>query len=112
MGYTRVFKNDTITLSKVVGKEEYWLYDTTRGMNLSMRAKTEQAAFIEALMYYQKRLSKVEGELVDVVKSNEDLYAWANHYYGATRVSVYEDYMLLIEENRDITQIDFEFKSL
>ena len=57
-----VFKNDTIALSKVENKEEYWLYDYTRGMNLSMRAKSEQDAFVESLMYYQKRLKEVEAE--------------------------------------------------
>lgn len=60
-GNIQIFKNDTITLIKTE-KEGYWLYDTTRGMNLSMRAKTEQESFIEALTYYQKRLSKVEEE--------------------------------------------------
>ena len=58
-----VFKNDTINLSKHPTKEEFWLYDYTRGMNLSMRAKSEQQAFIEALTYYQKRLTAVEKEL-------------------------------------------------
>ena len=38
----------------------FWLYDKTRGFNLSMRAKTERDAFVEALTYYQERLSKVE----------------------------------------------------
>lgn len=60
--YISVFKNDNITVSKHKDKEEFWLYDYTRGMNLSMRAKTEQQAFIEALTYYQKRLRKVENE--------------------------------------------------
>lgn len=60
--YITIFKNETITLSKHIDKEDYWLYDKTRGMNLSMRAKTEQEAFVEALTYYQKRLSEVEEE--------------------------------------------------
>ena len=38
----------------------FWLYDETRGMNLAMRAATEQAAFVEALTYYQGRLSDLE----------------------------------------------------
>ena len=38
----------------------FWLYDTTRGMNLSMRAKTSTDAFVEALTYYQRRLSEME----------------------------------------------------
>ena len=40
----------------------FWLYDKTRGMNLSMRANNETDAFVEALHYYQKRLAKVEQE--------------------------------------------------
>lgn len=38
----------------------FWLYDETRGMNLAMRAKTEQEAFVNALEYYQHRLKEVE----------------------------------------------------
>jgi len=30
-------------------------------MNLSMKAKTKDDAFVEALTYYQKRLKQVEG---------------------------------------------------
>lgn len=52
----------TDTLSLTEQKNGFWLYDKTRGMNLSMRAKTEQAAFVEALTYYQKRLLFVECE--------------------------------------------------
>ncbi len=48
----------TINLARC--SDGYWLHDTTRGMNLSMRAKTPTEAFIEALTYYQKRLSEVE----------------------------------------------------
>lgn len=50
----------TPTLALTECKDGFWLYDETRGMNLSMRAKTEQAAFVEALSYYQDRLSEVE----------------------------------------------------
>ena len=60
-GNILVFKNDTLSLVKTL-KEGYWLYDSVRGMNIAMSAETEQSAFIEALMYYQKRLSKVELE--------------------------------------------------
>lgn len=56
--YTTVFENDTITLSH--GHDGYWLYDETRSMNLSMRAKTEQEAFVQTILYYQERLSEVE----------------------------------------------------
>lgn len=62
MKYIIIFKNETLQLSKDPNKEEYWLYDITREMNLSMRAKTERGAFVEALTYYQKRLIKVEKE--------------------------------------------------
>ena len=55
----RVFKTDTLALSEC--KDGFWLYDETRGMNLSMRAKTERSALIEALEYYQERLKEVEG---------------------------------------------------
>jgi len=58
MKNTLIFKNDTLTLTEC--KDGFWLYDTTRGMNLAMRAKTEQEAFIKALEYYQKRLTTVE----------------------------------------------------
>jgi len=56
--YTTVFENDTITLSQ--GRDGYWLYDETRSMNLSMKAKTEQEAFVETILYYQERLSEIE----------------------------------------------------
>lgn len=62
----------TWKLSKTLSLSEYqspksghfgfWLYDETRGMNLSMRAKTERDAFVEALHYYQLRLANVEKE--------------------------------------------------
>jgi len=38
------------------GSYGFWLHDKTRGMNLSIRAKTAEAAFVEALTYYQGRL--------------------------------------------------------
>lgn len=59
-----VIKNHILS-SKLCLTEQtdgFWLYDETRGMNLSMRAKTAQDAFVEALTYYQDRLKKVEGE--------------------------------------------------
>ncbi len=55
--------NGVLTLSvsdKDGYKDGYWLYDKQRRMNLSMRAKSERDAFIEALTYYQQRLSSVE----------------------------------------------------
>jgi len=56
----QVFENKTLSLHECA--DGFWLYDETQGMNIAMRAKTEQAAFIEALMYYQERLKKIENE--------------------------------------------------
>ncbi len=51
---------ETLTLSEC--SDGFWLYDKTRGMNLSMRAKTPQDAFVECISYYQRRLNEVESE--------------------------------------------------
>jgi hypothetical protein len=59
-----VFKIDTLSL--VECNDGYYLYDTILGMNISMRAKTEQDAYIEALMYYQKRLQEVIKDYKDL----------------------------------------------
>ncbi len=53
-----VFKTDTLSLHEC--NDGYWLYDYVVGMNISMRAKTEQDACIEALLYYQKKLVAVK----------------------------------------------------
>lgn len=57
--------SETLTLCEYQnpknGSFGFWLYDKTRGMNLSMRAKTSTDAFVEALTYYQRRLAEVEG---------------------------------------------------
>jgi hypothetical protein len=50
------------------GNFGFWLYDSTRGMNLSMKATSEQEAFVEALTYYQRRLTEVESELSDLTQ--------------------------------------------
>lgn len=50
------------TLALTECTDGFWLYDKTRGMNLAMRAKTAQDAFVEALEYYQVRLRQVESE--------------------------------------------------
>jgi hypothetical protein len=47
-----LFKNDNITLS-IDNKGLFWLYDKVVSQNLSMNAKSEREAFIEALKYYQ-----------------------------------------------------------
>ncbi len=57
------------TLSLVERDDGFWLYDRTRGMNLSMRAKTPQDAFVEALRYYQYRLTEVETQYATLKKS-------------------------------------------
>lgn len=44
------------------GHKGFWLYDETRGMNLAMRAPSERDALVDALDYYQDRLSAVEQE--------------------------------------------------
>jgi hypothetical protein len=74
--YESIFKNETLALSKGINArahEGYWLYDETLGMNIAMKAKTEQAAFVEALMYYQGRLKQVESSLHSL-KSKVDLF--------------------------------------
>ena len=38
----------------------FWLWDSIRRMNLSIRAQTPQDALVEGLMYYQRRLSELE----------------------------------------------------
>ena len=59
-----VFKIDTLSL--VECNDGYYLYDTVVGMNISMRAKTEQDACIQALLYYQRRLTEVKIEYKDL----------------------------------------------
>lgn len=62
---SKVIKNikfdDTLSLTEC--NDGFWLYDSIRGMNLSVRAKTDQAALFEALKYYQKRLAVTENNL-------------------------------------------------
>ena len=65
--HTVIFKNDTIVLS-YHEREKFWLYDKIAGMNLAMRAETEQEAFAEAITHYQKRLIETKKELKDITK--------------------------------------------
>ena len=63
--HTLIFKTENLTLSEGAktntrNAQGFYLYDQSRGMHLSMRAKTERAALVEALEYYQKRLTEVE----------------------------------------------------
>lgn len=62
----------TLCLSEC--KDGFWLYDETRGMNLAMRAKTRDEAFIDALEYYQERLKEVETEY-RLLKGKVDAFA-------------------------------------
>lgn len=59
-----VFKIDTLSLTEC--NDGYYLYDTVLGMNISMRAKTEQDAFIQSLLYYQRRLIEVKSDYNDL----------------------------------------------
>lgn len=65
----------TNTLSITECTDGFWLYDETRGMNLSMQAKSEEAAFVEALEYYQERLQEVENDY-------NNLKAKVDHFVG------------------------------
>lgn len=59
MGKTirKVFKLDTLSLHECT--DGYYLYDYVIGMNIAMHAKTEQNAYIEALLWYQKDREKI-----------------------------------------------------
>ena len=61
---------DTLTLSEC--HDGFWLYDKTRGMNLSMRAKTPTDAFVKALTYYQRRLSEVAAFVSNFTDDEEE----------------------------------------
>jgi hypothetical protein len=63
--------NDTLQISE--HNDGFWLYDFTQSMNLAMRAKTRDAAFVEALTYYQKHLSRAEKAYKDL-KSQVDSF--------------------------------------
>ena len=52
---------DTLALSEC--KNGWWLYDKVVGMNLGIRCKSPEDAFVEALTYYQERLTQAEGDL-------------------------------------------------
>ena len=60
----KIFKIDTPSLHECT--DGYYLYDYVVGMNIAMRAKTEQDAYIEALLYYQKRLSETKAMYKDL----------------------------------------------
>jgi len=52
---------ETLALSEC--KDGFWLYDKVVGVNLGMRCDTEEQAFVEALTYYQERLTLAEEKL-------------------------------------------------
>ena len=52
---------ETLALSEC--KDGFWLYDKVVGINLGMRCDTEEQAFVEALTYYQERLTLAEENL-------------------------------------------------
>lgn len=56
----KVVKIDTLSLHEC--RDGYWLYDYVIGMNIAVRAKTEQDAYIEALLYYQRTLLQEKAE--------------------------------------------------
>ena len=64
-----------VQLTKSLGltecKDGWWLYDKTRGMNLSMRAKTSQDAFVECISYYQHKLKEKERLYSELYKKVE-----------------------------------------
>lgn len=76
----KIFKIDTLSLHECT--DGYYLYDYIVGMNLSMKAKTEQDAYIEALLYYQKDLAKIKADyetlinkvwdFIDQIKPKDD----------------------------------------
>ena len=59
-----IFENETLSLTECL--DGFWLYDYILGQNISMRAKDEQTAFVEALSFYQKRTQKREEELKEL----------------------------------------------
>ena len=71
ISYTALSK--TLAISQCT--DGYWLFDETRGMNLAMRAKTAEAAYLEALEYYQERLKEVEEDY-------KSLKAKVDHFVG------------------------------
>ena len=60
---------DTLILSEC--KNGWWLYDKVVGMNLGIRCKSPDAAFVEALTYYQERLTLAEENLKSLSKKVE-----------------------------------------
>lgn len=74
---SKVIKYNVLSKSLSISEctDGFWLYDETRGMNLAMRAKTAEAAYLEALKYYQERLTEVENNY-------NNLKAKVDHFVG------------------------------
>ena len=53
--------SDTLTLSECT--DGFWLWDDVYRGNLSIRAKTREAALLECISYYQRRLPEVYNKL-------------------------------------------------
>jgi hypothetical protein len=60
------------------GNAGFWLHDRTRGMNLAVKEKTQESAFVAALTYYQRRLTEVENAL-SALQSKVDLFVGSLH---------------------------------
>lgn len=74
---SKVIKYNVLSKSLSISEctDGFWMYDETRGMNLAMRAKTAEAAYIQALEYYQERLKEVEEDY-------KSLKAKVDHFVG------------------------------
>lgn len=65
--------SDTISIAECT--DGFWLYDEARRMNLSMRAKSIEAALVEAIGYYQRRFQEVQNNY-------NSLKAKVDHFVG------------------------------
>ena len=83
---------DTIAVTECT--DGFWLYDKTRGMNLSMHVKTKDDAFIEALTYYQKRLTQNENELATLKSKVE---GFVNQFIVEHHENINGDYVTMLE---------------
>jgi hypothetical protein len=59
-----VFNNDTLNVCEC--NDGYWVYDKIQKYNIVMRAKTEQDAFVEAILHHQKRLKEKTDSLKEL----------------------------------------------
>lgn len=63
--------NDHLTLSECHPDSEcrvnnWWLYDKRAGLNIGMRAKTKDEAFVEAIEYWSERAIEAEQSLSEL----------------------------------------------